>query len=297
MSATTSSIKFVFFGTPDIAVTALDILERHALVPTLIVTRADAEAGRGKILTPSPVKRWAIERGIDVLTPQKIDADFISEIANTEWDVFVLVAYGMILPQALIDLPRRGIVNMHPSLLPRLRGPSPIQSAVLTDERVTGVSVMLIDDKMDHGPVIAQAKVEIPEDEWPMRESDLAGILAEEGATLLAETLPPWVAGTIEAIPQDESLATFTKKVRKEDGLISLSDDPHATLLKIRAFEGWPGTYAFFERNGARIRTAILEAHLDSAGALCIDTVKPEGKNEMPYADFLRGGATPVDNG
>ena len=295
MSAPHQSIRFVFFGTPDIAVTALDILEQHGLVPTLVVTRADAEAGRGKVLTPSPVKRWAMEREIDVLTPKKIDADFISEIGNTEWDVFVLVAYGMILPQALIDLPRRGIVNMHPSLLPRLRGPSPIQSAILTDERITGVSVMLIDDKMDHGPVIAQAKVEIPADEWPMRESDLEGILAEEGATLLAETLPKWVVGTIEAIPQDESLATSCKKVKKEDGLVSLSDDPHATLLKIRAFEGWPGTYTFFERNGTRIRAAILDAHMDEAGALVIDTVKPEGKNEMPYADFLRGGAVPID--
>ena len=295
MNAQHQSMRFVFFGTPDIAVTALDILERHSLMPTLIVTRADAETGRGKVLTPSPVKRWATERGIDVLTPQKIDADFISEIGNTEWDVFVLVAYGMILPQALIDLPRRGIVNMHPSLLPRLRGPSPIQSAILTDERITGVSVMLIDDKMDHGPVIAQAKVEIPEDEWPIGESDLESILAEEGATLLAETLPHWVAGTIDAIPQDESLATFCKKVKKGDGLISLSDDPHATLLKIRAFEGWPGTYTFFERNGTRIRAAILDAHMDGAGALVIDTVKPEGKNEMPYADFLRGGAVPID--
>lgn len=285
------SINFVFFGTPEIAVTALDILEEKGMVPTLIVTRPDTPQGRDHVLTPPPVKVWAEERSIDVSQPSRIDEDFIAELRNSEWDVFVVVAYGAILPQALLDIPRRGTLNMHPSLLPRLRGPSPIRSAILTNEQPTGVSVMLLDDKMDHGPVIAQASVEI--EEWPARAPLLEGILGEEGGNLLAEVLPQWVAGTLEAYPQDDSLATYCPKITKEDGLLDLNNDPEENLRKIRALEGWPGTYTFFERNGKKIRVAILDAHI-AEGVLVIGTVKPEGKNEMPYEDFLRSGATPA---
>lgn len=289
---TNSAIRFVFFGTPEIAVTALDKLEAGGMIPAAVVTRPDASIGRDHVLTASPVKEWAVERSIDVLQPEKITSEFIDELANSEWDLFVVVAYGEILPKRLIELPERGTINMHPSLLPRLRGPSPIESAILTDERTTGVTVMEIDEKMDHGPIIAQARVEI--EEWPVRAPLLEGILAEEGASLLVEVIPEWVNGRVIPYLQDDALATYCPKITKEDGLLDLGDDPEENLRKIRAFEGWPGTYAFFERRGERIRAAILDAHVDSDGKLAIDTVKPEGKNEMPYADFLRGGVKPI---
>ncbi|HET8581036.1 MAG TPA: methionyl-tRNA formyltransferase [Candidatus Paceibacterota bacterium] len=291
MTMRSRDIRFAFFGTPAIAVAALDALEAQGLIPALIVTQPDRAAGRGHALIAPPVKEWALARGIDVLQPEKLDDAFIGELANTEWDAFALVAYGALLPAALLSIPRHGTLNMHPSLLPKLRGPSPITSAILTDEHPTGVTVMLIDEKMDHGPVLAQEVIEVTE--WPPKRRELEELLAAEGGALLAETLPLWVAGTIEAAPQDDAAATYCAKVKKEDGLLDLAGDPALALRKIRAFDGWPGTYAFFERAGKTLRVQILEAHADPDGSLAIDTVKPEGKGAMPYADFLRSGAVP----
>jgi len=289
-----------FFGTPEIAVVCLEKLAEVGIVPTLVITRPDASVGRDHTLTASPVKEWALARGIDVLQPTKITDELIDTLGNTEWDIFLVVAYGAILPKRLIELPERGTLNMHPSLLPRLRGPSPIQSAILTNEQPTGVTVMQIDEKMDHGPIIAQASVEV--EEWPVRAKLLEGILANEGASLLAEVIPQWMNGKIIPYMQDDALATLCPKIHKEDGEINLAGDADENLRKIRAFEGWPGTYSFFERGsksappagGRRIRVAILDAHLGDDGTLVIDTVKPEGKTEMPYEDFLRSGAKPL---
>ena len=292
--ARNSDIRFVFFGSPDIAVAVLDELETSGLVPALVVTQPDKPAGRGRELTPSAVSVWADERGIDCLKPAKIDEAFVGELANSEWDVFVVVAYGHILPHALIDIPKRGVLNVHPSLLPKFRGPSPIKSAILAGERVTGVSIMQIDEQMDHGPVIAQGRVEIEPEDWPIRASILEGILSHEGGVMLAEILPQWVAGELTATSQDDSAATYCTKLTKTDGLVDLTTDaPEAILTKIRALEGWPGAYTFFERNGTSIRVLLIDAHIED-GALVLDTVKPEGKQEMPYTDFSRSGATPA---
>jgi methionyl-tRNA formyltransferase len=202
--------------------------------------------------------------------------------------VFVVASFGSILPKTLLDIPKHGTVNVHPSLLPRLRGPSPMRSAILRDEKETGVSIMLLDEQMDHGPLLAQKKVFV--DPWPSRGRVLDDLLAREGGALLAKTLPLWVAGEIEPQEQNHDLATYTEKFTKEDGLLDLKDNPYRNLLKVRAFEGWPGTYALFERAGKRIRVQILDAHLDGS-RFVIDIVKPEGKKEMPYEDFLRSGA------
>ena len=192
------------------------------------------------------------------------------------------------LPHVLISLPTYGTLNMHPSLLPRLRGPSPIRSAILNNDRDIGVSVILLDDQMDHGPIIAQKKVTVPD--WPPHGAELDQLLAREGSTLLAEYLPKWVAGEIEAHEQNHDLATYSEMFTKEVGLINLNDDIYKNLLKIRAFEGWPGTFSYFERDGFKIRVKIIDAHIDS-GILKIDRVIPEGKHEMNYGDFLRSGA------
>lgn len=271
---------------------SLDALEQNGLWPAVVVTRPDAPVGRKKVLTPPPVKEWAQERGIDVLQPTKIDDAFITELGNTQWDVFVVVAYGKILPTALLDIPRRGTLNMHPSLLPHLRGPHPIRGAILQDERETGVTVMQLDAQMDHGPIVAQARVEL--DEWPMSAPLLEGILAKEGGELLAEALPLWVSGEIDAREQEHESATYCTKTEKHDAEITLADDAYQNLLKIRAYAGWPGAYTFFERGGKRIRVEIIDAHVNESGELVLDIVKPEGKNEMPYADFARSGAEPI---
>lgn len=286
-----SEIRFAFFGTPDISVTVLNELESTGLLPALVVTAPDRQQGRGMKLTASPVKQWAVEHGIPVVQPAK-SSEIAESIGTEPWDVFVLVAYGKILPQSAIDLPRHGIVNVHPSLLPRFRGPSPVRSAILENEKHTGVTLMLLDSEMDHGPIIAQKKVEVAD--WPPKGSEFEHTLMREGGKLLGEMLPHWVDGDIEAREQNHDLATYCVKMQKEDGLLDLKADAYQNLLKISAYDGWPGTFAYFEKDNVRLRVKILDAHIEGT-ALVIDRVKPEGKQEMSYEDFLRSGARLID--
>lgn len=289
----TRPIRFAFFGTPELAVIVLNELESAGLRPELVVTAPDKPQGRGMKLTPSAVALWAKARQIETLKPESFTDESLSLLHRDEWDLFIVAAYGKILPKTILDMPHRGTLNVHPSLLPKLRGPSPIQSTILTDDHDTGVSIMLLDEKMDHGPIVAQSKV--PTFEWPPHGSKLHDALAHAGGKLLASVVPSWVDQKIEAKKQDHELATFCKKITKEDGLIDLvHGDPYHNFLKIRAFEGWPYAYTYFEREGDKIRVLILDAHMSADGALFIDTVKPQGKKQMAYADFLQSGAKPV---
>jgi len=285
-------IKYVFFGTPSFAVTILEELEKMGLIPSLIVTQPDAPYGRGKNITPPPVKVWAQDRKIEFLQPEKIDEAFLEKIKKNEWDLFIVAAYGKLLPQALLDIPEHGTLNVHPSLLPRLRGPSPIRSAILQDEKETGVSIMLLDDKMDHGPLVTQEKIEIPE--WPPDAMWLENSLAHAGGSLLSRTIPDWIAGNIEAREQNHEQTTYCSKLLKKDAEINLSGDAYENLLKIRGYGGDIGAYTFFERADKKIRVEIIDASLNQSGELKINSVKPEGKNEMSYEDFLRSGAHPI---
>lgn len=287
-------VPFVFFGTGEIAVGVLNELAKASLLPTLIVTSPDKPAGRGGTLTSSPVKKWASARHLEILQPEKLDSAFILFLAPKTYPLFVVVDYGAFLPKKLLEIPKHGTLNMHPSLLPRLRGPSPIRSAILNDEKETGVSVMLVDEKMDHGPIVAQKKVTVPE--WPPRGRELDVLLASTGGKLLAEIIPLWVRGDIEPQEQNHDIATFSQMFSKEDGLLDLvNGDPYQNLLKIRAFESWPGTYTFFERNGKRIRTQIIDALMEGK-KLTLVRIKPEGKQEIPYDEFARSGAKPSNN-
>jgi methionyl-tRNA formyltransferase len=183
---------FAFFGTPSVGVMVLERLEAHGMLPALVVTAPDKPRGRGQTLSPTPVKAWALERGIDVVEPVSLkDAGFLESLQNTDWDVFVVAAYNKLIPKNILDLPRRGCLNMHPSLLPLFRGPSPIMSAILADEREVGVSIMLMDEKMDAGPVVAQARVEIAPEDWPLHNAVLEGLLATEGGSLMSEVMEP----------------------------------------------------------------------------------------------------------
>src|SRR3990167_11414970 len=284
-------ILFVFFGTGEIARAVLEELLSAGLAPSLVVTAPDRKRGRGLSLSPSPVAARAAEHGLETLKPEKLDEACISKIKTQNSKLFIVSDYGAILPQKLLNIPEKGTLNMHPSLLPRLRGPSPIRSAILTDEKRVGVSIMLLDDKMDHGPIVAQKEVEAPV--WPPRGSVLDHVLSHAGGQLLAQILPLWARTEIEARPQNHDLATYCEKFSKEDGLLDLRGDAYQNLLQIRAFEGLPGTYAFFERDGRRIRAQILDAELEG-GQLVIKSVKPEGKKEMSYEQFTRTGAKPL---
>ena len=282
-------IKFIFFGTPQFAVSVLEELNAAGFAPALIVSAPDKPQGRKLHITPPPVKRWADEHRIATLQFEEIGEVFLNELREENADVFVVAAYGKILPKELLEMPKHGSLNVHPSLLPRLRGASPVQSAILEDARdAVGVSIMRMDEKMDHGPIVAQASVEISPEEWPPPARVLEELLAREGGKLLAEILPDWIAGNITPEPQDEAKATFCKKIKKEDGSLDLSADPYQNFLKIRAYEGWPGAYFFSERNGKQVRVKITDAEFKN-DALLIKKVIPEGRREMSYSDFLNG--------
>ncbi len=280
---------FAFFGTPHFAVVVLDALEAKGLVPALVITAPDKPRGRGLEVTPCPAKAWAQERGIDVLTPTTLkDEQLVAELKNSEWDVFVVAAYNKLIPTTVLEIPKRGCLNIHPSLLPKFRGPSPALSAILADERITGVSVMLMNEKMDEGPIVAQATIALEEEVWPPKGSEFEDVLAAEGANLLADTLPFWLEGSVEPVVQDNSQATYSKKFSSEDALVDLSGDPRIQLMKIRAFDKNPRAFTFVEKGGKKIRLIITEAALED-GKLKLLKVIPEGKKEMDYEDFLRG--------
>lgn len=289
--ADTVRIRFAFFGTAPLALGILDALERGGMTPALIVAGPDSTDSRKKTPILPPEKAWGLGRGIPVVQPARIDAQFIDSLASQEWDAFVVASYGKILPERLLEIPKHGVLNVHPSLLPRLRGPSPIRSAILNDEKDTGVTIILLDDQMDHGPIVAQRRAAVAN--WPPRGRELDEILAREGGALLADYMPRWIRGEVASHEQNHDLATFCGFIKKEDGELDLSADPYQNLLKIRAYDGWPGTFAYFVRDGARMRAKILDAHIEN-GALKIDRVLPEGKREMSYDDFARSGAVPA---
>lgn len=278
-------VPFVFFGTPDYAVIVLDELRNAGFVPSLIVTVPDAPKGRGLHLTPPPAKLWAEMHNIPIIQPNKLDSDFLDRLQTTDYGLGIVVAYGKIIPQSVIDLFPLGIINVHPSLLPYFRGSSPIESAILDGVSETGVTIMIIDAKMDHGPVLAQEKYPL---EPNIKMSTLGPELFLRGGLLLAQILPDFIAHKINLTEQNHDLATFTKKILKEDGLINLNDSPEINYRKIRAYDRFPGAYFFATKNGEQIRVKIKDADLVD-GNLIIKTVIPEGKKLMSYIDFENG--------
>lgn len=284
-----TDLKMVFFGGEPLGVPVLEKLKAANLSPERIVCNPDRPQGRKRIMTPPPVKVWAEAHEIPVLQPDSLkDEATYRFLAETEANLFVVVAYSNIVPKRVLDIPKHGALNAHPSLLPKFRGPSPIRSAILADERETGATIILLDEKIDHGPILAQRILQIPEDEWPMTGGKLDAQLAELSGELLAETIPKWIAGDIKPHEQNHADATFTKKISKADGELDLSIDPYTNLLKICAFDGWPGTYFFREVDGRRTRIKITDAELEKNGSLKILRVIPEGKREMDYDDFSK---------
>lgn len=285
---TTNNTPFVFFGTPQFSVFVLEELLLSGIKPALIVTAPDKPQGRGLLLTPPPVKVWAEENEIPFIQPIKLDVDFTDKLKAESYKLFVVAAYGKIIPKEILDIPSHGTLNVHPSLLPKYRGASPVQSQILEDEKEIGVTIMLIDEEMDHGPIIAQQKVDI--EEMPSAPK-LLEMLARDGGKLLSEVIPKWIAKEIEPKNQEHEEATFTKKIKKEGGLIILkNDEQYKNYLKYLALDPWPGTYFFASRHGKRIRVAIKKAEFID-NRFEIKEVLPEGGKTMPYGDFLRGGA------
>ncbi len=277
-------LKIIFFGTPKFAENVLEKMEKSGFLPTLIITAPDKPKGRKMIITPPEAKVFAISRNIPFLQPQKLkDPEFLEKLKSFgNFDISVVCSYGKIIPKEVLDIPKNGNLNIHPSLLPKLRGPSPMQSSILT-ENETGVTIMKVDEQMDHGPIIAQEKISI---NWPPYIDELEKVLAEKGAELLCKTIIPFLKKEIEEIEQDHQKATFCKKIEKEDGLIDLKDDPEKNLRKIRAFKLWPKAYFFQEIDGKNTRIIVTFASIEN-GLLKIEKVIPEGKKEIDYINFV----------
>ncbi len=286
---------FAFFGTPYIATIVLDRLEAHGFIPTLVITVPDKPAGRGLVLQPTPVKTWAVSRGIDVCTPEKLsDPAFIQELQNTDWDVFIVSMYAKLIPRTVLTMPKHGCLNVHPSLLPKFRGPSPVLSAILEDERETGVTIMQLDEKMDEGPIFAQVKVALEEETrdtpgWPPKGSEFESLLSLEGGKLLAEVLPLILTDKLESVPQEHSEATYTQKFTDQNALIDLKGNARKNYLKIKAFDTSPKPY-FLTPDGKRV---LVKEAVYQNNTLHILRVTPEGKKEMNYEDFIRGQKNP----
>lgn len=265
-------MKYVFFGTPEFAAVILEKLVQAGSIPAAVVCNPDKPTGRKKIITAPPVKQL-IAKGkaqIKILQPENLTA-ISDKLSVIKPDFALVAAYAKILPKEILAIPRLGIIGVHPSLLPKYRGSSPIQQAILDGEEKTGVTLYLLDEKMDHGSIIAKSEINIhKKDTFP----SLRDKLAELGADLLIETLPRFINGKITPLPQDESQATYTKKFTTEDAYIDLDKDEGQIIeRKVHALNPGPGTWTM--QNGKRVK--ILEVKLID-GKLKLKKIQVEGK-------------------
>lgn len=265
----------VFFGTDQFSIAVLEELEKANLLPSLIVTAPDRPVGRKQIITPPPVKIWAEQKGLDILQPEKLDDVFTESLAQLKWDLFLVASYGKIIPQSVLDIPEKGSLNVHPSLLPLYRGASPIESAMLNNDKQTGVTIILMDAKMDHGPILNQEFVNF--ETWTSK-LEVENKLAHIGGELLAVTIPDWLDGNLEEQEQNHDAATFTKLIKKEDGEIKLDDNAQKNYLKYLAYQPWPGVFYF--ENEKRIK--ITKARFED-GKFIIERIIPEGQKERDF--------------
>jgi len=304
------SLKIIFMGTPKFGAIILEKLADSRYKPILVVTETDKPVGRKKVLTPPPVKVVAEKYEIPVLQPEKI-RNSESEIRNLELDLIIVAAYGKILPEEILEIPKYGCLNVHPSLLPRWRGPSPVQFAILNGDTDSGVTIMKIAEKVDAGPVLIQRKLKLEGNET---YDVLYDKLGKMGGDLLIEIIPEWITGKIDPQLQDESRTTYTRILKKEDGKIDWEKSAEEIERQIRAFNLWPGIFTFWEKSGKLIRIKILKARVlnransktypigktlvagqnelcvqTGKGFLIIERLQLEGKKETDSEDLLRG--------
>lgn len=295
--------KIVFFGTSEFAVSVLNALEQHDITPQIVVTTPTRPSGRELKPTPPPVYTWAKEHGVIICQPEHLsdaifhhcldtaikDSHSFEELRHNAWDLFIVADYGKILPMNLITLPKHGTINIHPSLLPKLRGSNPIRGAIL-GETETGVSIIEIDEKVDHGPILARKKLEIPSP--VLLYEELEEKLAMLAGDLLSGILPAILSGDIPKMPQEHNEATYTQKTEKEDALLTLDDDPERNYRKYSAYHRSPRSYFFMEKGGQRLRVIVIDAALED-GKFVIKKVLPEGRGEMSWDAFVNGYGDP----
>ena len=253
-----SAAKLLFAGTPDFALASLMALVESGYIPDAVLTQPDRPAGRGKKLTASPVKEFALGENIPVWQPETLkDPKVVADIAALEPDVLVVAAYGLILPQAVLDVPNASCLNVHASLLPRWRGAAPIQQSILRGDEKTGVSLMHMEAGLDTGPVYVSATTNIEVDETA---GELHDRLAWMGGELLHENIDDIVAGNMEAILQDEAKATYAAKIRKQDACIDWNQPAQFVQRQVRAYNPVPGaSFGFADEQIKCWRASLVE--------------------------------------
>lgn len=302
-------MRIVFMGTPQFAVPSLEALIRSSYQIAAVYTQPDKGAGRGQQAALSPIKQLAISQGLQVVQPDSLKVPgAVDRLASFAPELIVVAAFGRILPPEVLALPKFGCLNVHPSLLPRHRGSSPIATAILQGDEVTGVTIMLLDEGMDTGPILSQREMPISADDTT---GSLTVSLAQAGAQLLMETLPLWFKGEIKPRPQEESQVSYTKAIAKEDGEIDWQLSALELWRRVRAFAPWPGCYTWWRGKRLKLGAVIPvdEGKSGEAGkvialpqpapaAVGVETgdgvlgllrVQLEGKREMPAEEFVRG--------
>ncbi|MGH9159598.1 MAG: methionyl-tRNA formyltransferase [Vicinamibacteraceae bacterium] len=304
--ANEAKLRIVFFGTPRFAVPTLEGLLQAPHQVVGVVTQPDRPRGRGHIVQHSPIKTLALAHHLPIWQPDTLkDEGFLTLVRSAEPDLGVVAAYGKLLPDVLLAIPRLGLINVHASLLPRYRGASPIQRAVLAGDAETGVTIMRVVSALDAGPSLAQQRQPIGPDDT---SGDVEHALATIGASLLRETVDRLAAGAVRETPQDEAQATYAPRLRKEEGLIDWSRPAQAVHNHVRAMQPWPGAFSFVQGQRLMVKRTQRAAPIDAAAGTIVEAdrdvlrvaagggtslrvleVQAEGRRAMTARDFLAG--------
>ena len=298
-----SPVRTVFMGSPEFALPTLQALSQ-ALPVVGVITQPDRPAGRGRVLTPPPVKLLAQSLGLPVIQPERMrEPAAMEQLLAWAPDLIVVAAFGQILRPTVLDLPEYGCVNVHASLLPRWRGAAPIQAAILAGDECTGVTIMRMDAGIDTGPILNQQSLSIQPDDTTFSLSERLAIL---GAQLLMETLPAYLQGELQPQPQPDTGATYAPMLKKEEGLLDFTQPASDLDRRVRAFYPWPGAYTVWNDQWLKIlRSHAIDADTNNPGKhqvyqnlpaistnkglLVLDEVQPAGKKAMPGSVFLQG--------
>ncbi|MFH1522562.1 MAG: methionyl-tRNA formyltransferase [Patescibacteria group bacterium] len=305
-------IKIIFMGTPDFAVPAfIKLIQDKRFNVVSVITQPDKKVGRKQALTPPPIKQVAEKFHVQVLQPNKISGAF-SEISNLKPDFIVVIAYGQILPKEILDIPKYGSINIHGSLLPKYRGASCVQAAILNNDKKTGVTIILMDEKIDTGHILKQGQISIDDEETAQT---LHNKLAELGANILPETIINYVSKKITPKPQDNSRANYVCQLKKQDGKINWEKPAKEIERMVRALNPWPGTFTKLAGKIIKIlnvENKILKININKIGqlfiykdmlavqcgkdALIINKLQIEGKKIISGNDFMQGYKELVNN-
>ncbi|MFZ2187759.1 MAG: methionyl-tRNA formyltransferase [Candidatus Moraniibacteriota bacterium] len=310
VSDSAPKIRTIFMGTPEFSAAILSgLIDQHYNIVS-VVTKVDKPSGRKQAIEESAVKKKALEYHIPVLQPQKFDESFVEIIRALQPDLIIVAAYGKILPAAILQIPGFGCINVHASLLPKWRGASPIQNALLAGATETGVTIMLMDEGMDTGDILVQKKVDIASDDT---HESLRVRLTEIGRDTLLKMLPLWIARALTPTPQDDSTATLCQLIEREDGHILWTESAESIYNRFRALSPWPGIFVFWKKEHELLRLKLHRISYQkqspqipyplgqvfevgekvgvqtSEGVIFLEEVQLEGKTRIDIAEFLLG--------